>query len=245
MSVISDLIFHNAKHRLSSGYGPRKTISTAAGNTSSFHSGADYATYGEKLPQYAIEDGEVLTATKAADGALYVWVAYPRLGLKFLHYHLDSIKVKKGQKVTKNTILGYTGKTGKATGIHLHLGIKKISGGDYIDPEKWAKNEYVAPPKKTATKKEPAKKTETKKVKVEAAQKKDKALAGKYKVTASALHIRTGAGVNKTSLGTLKKGTIVSNYGYYDIASNKAKWLYVQTEDGTVGFCSASHLKKV
>lgn len=239
MSVISNLIFHNKKHRLSSGYGPRKTISTAAGNTSSFHSGADYATYSVKLPQYAIEDGTVLSTAKAADGALYVWVSYPRLGVKFLHYHLDSIKVKKGQKVTANTVLGYTGKTGKATGIHLHLGIKKLSGGGFIDPEKWAKNEYVAPVKETD------KKETTKKVKVDAAQKKSKALTGSYKVIASGLHIRAGAGVKKTSLGVLPKGTIVSNYGYYSLASNNAKWLYVQTKDGAVGFCSARYLKKV
>ena len=62
-----------------------------------------------------------------------------------LHYHLDSIKVKAGQKVTKETLLGYTGKTGKATGIHLHLGVKRLSGGGYIDPELWSKNEYTEP----------------------------------------------------------------------------------------------------
>ena len=148
MSVVSNLIFHNEKHYVTSKFGYRDSISTSAGKTNPFHSGTDYGTNGKKIAQYAIEDGEILTATKAADGALYVWVKYPRLGVKMLHYHLDSIKVKAGQKVDKNTLLGYTGKTGKATGIHLHLGIKRLSGGDYIDPEKWAKNEYTAPPKK-------------------------------------------------------------------------------------------------
>lgn len=152
MSVVSNLIFHNEKHYVTSKYGYRYPLKTPNGTTNPFHSGTDYGTNGKKLPQYAIEDGEVLTVAKASDGALYVWVSYPRLGVKFLHYHLDSIKVKAGQKVDKNTILGYTGKTGKATGIHLHLGIKKLSGGSYIDPEKWAKNEYTAPPKKTAAK---------------------------------------------------------------------------------------------
>ena len=151
MSVVSDLIFHNAKHYVTSKFGYRSVLNTSNGKTNPFHSGTDYGTNGKKIAQYAIEDGEVLTATKASDGALYVWVKYPRLGVKMLHYHLDSIKVKKGQKVNANTLLGYTGKTGKATGIHLHLGVKRLSGGDYIDPEKWAKNEYTAPPKKTAT----------------------------------------------------------------------------------------------
>jgi murein DD-endopeptidase MepM/ murein hydrolase activator NlpD len=151
MSVVSNLIFHNAKHYVTSKFGYRNPLKTPNGKTNPFHSGTDYGTNGMKIPQYAIEDGVVLSATRASDGALYVWVKYPRLGVKMLHYHLDSIKVKAGQKVDKNTILGYTGKTGKATGIHLHLGVKRLSGGDYIDPEKWAKNEYTSPTKKTST----------------------------------------------------------------------------------------------
>ena len=147
MSVVSNLIFHNADHYVTSKFGYRSVLSTSAGKTNPKHSGTDYGTNGKKLPQYAIEDGEILTATRASDGALYVWVKYPRLGVKMLHYHLDSIKVKAGQKVDKNTLLGYTGRTGKATGIHLHLGVKKLSGGGYIDPEKWAKEEYTAPKK--------------------------------------------------------------------------------------------------
>lgn len=145
MSVVSNLIFHNEKHYVTSKFGYRSVLSTSVGKTNPKHSGTDYGTNGKKIAQYAIEDGEVMTATRASDGALYVWVSYPRLGVKMLHYHLDSIKVKKGQKVNANTLLGYTGKTGKATGIHLHLGVKRLSGGGYIDPEKWAKEEYTAP----------------------------------------------------------------------------------------------------
>ncbi|MGN1195834.1 MAG: peptidoglycan DD-metalloendopeptidase family protein [Acutalibacteraceae bacterium] len=147
MSELSNLIFHNAKHYMSSPYGNRAVISTSAGNTSSFHNGTDYATYSVKLPQYAIEDGEVISVgcDTAYGNALYVWVKYPRLGVKMLHYHLDSYKVKAGQKVTKDTILGYTGKTGFATGIHLHLGLKLLSGGGYIDPEAWFEKNYKAP----------------------------------------------------------------------------------------------------
>lgn len=89
----------------------------------------------------------------------------------------------------------------------------------------------------------PVKPSNTKKV--EAAAKLSKALAGSYKVTASSgLHIRTGAGSKKTSLGVLKHGTIVRNYGYYNVASNGVKWLYVKTDDGTAGYCSSTYLKK-
>lgn len=158
MSTVSNLIFHNASHYITSGFGKRSSISTSAGSTASYHKGTDYGTNSKKLPQYAIEDGYVFAAAKASDGALYVWVIYPRIKKAFLHYHLDSISVKSGQSVKKRTLLGYTGKTGKATGIHLHLGIRDLSkltaaqiksmtwsllrSCSYIDPEKLS---YTAP----------------------------------------------------------------------------------------------------
>lgn len=133
----------------------------------------DYGTNGRKKPQYAIENGVVLSCGRdwAYGGAKYVWVKYPRLDVKMLHYHLDEIKVKTGQAVSKDTVLGTTGMTGRATGIHLHLGLKRLSGGDYIDPEKWYKDEYTVP---TVTK---------------------KYTCGNYKVTkADVLNVRKGAG---------------------------------------------------
>ena len=82
-------------------------------------------------------------------------------------------------------------------------------------------------------------------VKVDVAKKRDSSLTGSYKVVAkSGLHIRTGAGSSKTSLGILKDGAVVNNYGYYNVADNGGKWLYVQTSDGTVGYCSSAFLKK-
>lgn len=158
MSKISNLIFNNANHYVTSPFGTRSAISTSAGKTSTFHQGTDYGTNKKKLPQYAIEDGYVFAAAKASDGAKYVWVVYPRIKKAFLHYHLDSIAVKKGQAVKKGTLLGKTGKTGKATGIHLHLGIRDLAkltstqinkmtwnllrSCAYIDPEKVS---YTAP----------------------------------------------------------------------------------------------------
>ena len=103
----------------------------------SFHSGCDYGTHGEKWPQYGVESGEVISCglDSAYDNAKYVWVKYPRLNIKLLYYHLDSICVTKGQQVDNNTIIGYTGMTGRATGIHLHLGMKYLNSNNYVDPE--------------------------------------------------------------------------------------------------------------
>ena len=166
MSTISNIIFNNAEHYITSSYGKRKTINTSAGSTASFHYGTDYGTDGKKLPQYAIEEGAVISCGKASDGANYIWVRYPRINKKMLHYHLDSIKVKAGQSVKKGTLLGYTGKTGKATGIHLHLGIKDLTTDKYEDPELFAKK-YKAPTGYTV---------------------------GTYKVNTELLRVRKGAG---------------------------------------------------
>ena len=85
----------------------------------------------------------------------------------------------------------------------------------------------------------------TPKPKLDVATSYAKSIAGKYKVTASAgLNIRTGASSRKKSLGVLPKGTIVRNYGYYNIASNGVKWLYVVTPDGLEGYCSMRYLTK-
>ena len=85
----------------------------------------------------------------------------------------------------------------------------------------------------------------TSKPKLDVATSYNKSMAGKYTVTASAgLNIRTGASSSKKSLGVLPKGTVVSNYGYYNVASNGVKWLYVVTPDGLEGYCSMRYLTK-
>lgn len=132
---LASRIFKKDKYYITSKFGYRKAINTKAGVSSSFHNGCDYGTHCQKWAQYAIENGIVINCGKATDGALYVWVKYPRLNIKLLHYHLDSICVKNNQRVDNKTILGYTGMTGKATGIHLHLSMKFLDSDKYIDPE--------------------------------------------------------------------------------------------------------------
>ena len=87
--------------------------------------------------------------------------------------------------------------------------------------------------------------TKSPKTKLDVAISYSKSIAGKYKVTASAgLNIRTGASSSKKSLGVLPKGTVVSNFGYYNVASNGSKWLYIITPDGLEGYCSMRYLTK-
>ena len=118
MSKNGKLIFKNYNPYITSSFGYR--IHPISGK-SQFHQGVDYGTNEEKLPQYAIEDGEITGCGKDLTGANYVYVNYPRLGKTGLHYHLDSYTVKNRQKVNGNTIIGYTGSTGQTTGVHLHF----------------------------------------------------------------------------------------------------------------------------
>lgn len=110
-----------------------------------FHRGCDYGTHVKKWPQYGLEKGTVLSAGRDSSKAIFAWVRYPRLGIDLLHYHLDSVLVKKGQEIDENTIVGYTGKTGKATGIHWHMGLRKSGSTTYIDPHAYEYKEYVKP----------------------------------------------------------------------------------------------------
>ena len=137
MKVI-EKIFPKGGYYITSGWGPRKYWLNGK-EVEDFHDGIDYGTNNEKWTQYAIEDGYIVSSglDTGFGNAKYVWVAYPRIGKKFLHYHLDSIAVEKGQKVKEGTKLGKTGMTGYATGIHLHLGMKDINGGEYQNVDKY------------------------------------------------------------------------------------------------------------
>ncbi len=81
MSKITNLIFKNATHYVTSGFGNRKIMNTKGGYTSSFHNGTDYGTNSVKLPQYAIENGTVLSCSTDKLGGKFVWVKYPRINV--------------------------------------------------------------------------------------------------------------------------------------------------------------------
>lgn len=104
-----------------------------------FHKGTDYGTHGMMWAQYALEDGKVIGCGSDVFGygALYVWIHYPRLGIDVLHYHLQAYFVKNGQIVDGSTLIGITGKTGRATGIHLHLQVRNSQTKKGFDPESY------------------------------------------------------------------------------------------------------------
>jgi murein DD-endopeptidase MepM/ murein hydrolase activator NlpD len=53
-------------------------------------------------------------------------------GLSSTYAHLSLIRVKKGQRVARGAVIGYSGNTGSSTGPHLHLSLY-VSNGVEID----------------------------------------------------------------------------------------------------------------
>ena len=78
--------------------------------------------------------------------------------------------------------------------------------------------------------------------KLEAAKSRDTSLSGTYRVTASSLNLRSGAGTNKTIITAMPNGTKVQCYGYYTEVSG-TKWLLVVYGNHT-GYASVKYLKK-
>lgn len=73
-----------------------------------------------------------------------------------------------------------------------------------------------------------------------------KALAGTYKVTASWLNVRRGAGATKAKMVAIPKGTAVKCYGYYTKVLG-TNWLYIKFNYNGVsytGFASSKYLNK-
>lgn len=137
---LAERIFERTDYYITSPFGERINPVT---HKKSFHNGCDYGTHLKNWNQYALEEGEVYdvrTGKKDKDGSglgNYVKVRYPRLGIQCTHGHLKQVFVKKGQQVNHDTVLGTTGMTGTATGIHLHLGLQKIGSSVWTDPEKY------------------------------------------------------------------------------------------------------------
>jgi murein DD-endopeptidase MepM/ murein hydrolase activator NlpD len=93
----------------------------------SFHKGIDIrGKSGEKV--YATNKARVVLAGNLFFGGNTVILDHGQ-GIYSIYMHLSKINVSKGEIVKKGQLVGLVGKTGRATGPHLHFGIKigKIS----------------------------------------------------------------------------------------------------------------------
>lgn len=83
-------------------------------------------------PILAAHSGLVLYAGRDFKGYGKMILIESGNGWATLYAHLDKILVEEGQKVTPSDIIGQMGRTGRATGVHLHFELRKNKGP--VDP---------------------------------------------------------------------------------------------------------------
>ena len=99
--------------------------------------GADYpAPAGTAIKSVA--EGEVIEAGYGKTGGNYVRIRHAD-GSMTSYMHMGSPSpLKTGDRVTRSTVIGSVGSTGRSTGPHLHLEVKDASGAQ-VDPEEYLK----------------------------------------------------------------------------------------------------------
>jgi murein DD-endopeptidase MepM/ murein hydrolase activator NlpD len=95
------------------------------------HSGIDIAAP-KGTPVYSPADGMVRLVAENMYLMGNVLMIDHGLGVKSIFIHLDSIHVREGESVEKGKMVARVGKTGRATGPHLHWGVSV--GSTLVDP---------------------------------------------------------------------------------------------------------------
>lgn len=111
------------------------------------HSGVDYPV-GKGVPVLSIAEGEVTLVADHYFSGKSVYV-YHGNGLFTQYFHLDDFSVKKGDIVKQGQEIGKCGSTGRATGAHLHVGIRWF--GERINPNLLYPNGSTLTPKNIST----------------------------------------------------------------------------------------------
>ncbi len=101
------------------------------GEPRSPHSGVDFAA-ATGTPVLAVADGTVVLAADHFFSGNSVFIDHGD-GLISMYFHLSRLAVRAGQQVHRGERLGAVGATGRATGPHLHFGVRWR--GARVDPE--------------------------------------------------------------------------------------------------------------
>jgi Peptidase family M23 len=102
------------------------------GKLASVHRGLDYHAK-PQTPVAAINSGRVVLAQPLYYEGGCVVIDHG-LGVMSVYMHLSKIEVAVGGRVHRGQIIALSGATGRATGPHLHLGVRWQ--GSYLDPAK-------------------------------------------------------------------------------------------------------------
>lgn len=114
--------------RAAGNFGRRRILN---GIPKSPHSGQDY-TAAAGTPVKAVAGGKVRLARDFYYSGLTVFIDHGA-GLVSVSMHLEKMLVTEGQTVSVGQVIGRVGSTGRATGAHLHLGVRLF--GQRVDPE--------------------------------------------------------------------------------------------------------------
>ncbi|MGD8686410.1 MAG: M23 family metallopeptidase, partial [Syntrophobacterales bacterium] len=113
--------------KLNTPFGLRRILN---GEPRSPHSGVDLrAAEGE--PIRAINHGKIVLVGEFYFHGKAVVIDHG-WGLYSMYFHLSQLNVSKGDFVGKNAVIGLAGSTGRATGPHLHWGVRLR--GARVDP---------------------------------------------------------------------------------------------------------------
>jgi murein DD-endopeptidase MepM/ murein hydrolase activator NlpD len=94
------------------------------------HHGVDIGTaHGTAIR--AAQSGQVIRATKDSVNGWYVVVQHEG-SLVTAYCHASELLVKSGERIEKGDLVAMSGDTGRATGAHLHFGMR--FGGTWVDP---------------------------------------------------------------------------------------------------------------
>lgn len=120
---------------LSSGFGVRVNPFSRSNDSGegllAYHSGIDISNVLD-TPIQATADGEVLEAGWMGSYGQGVRIRHTD-DQETLYAHMNRVAVKAGDTVRRGDILGAMGRTGNATGVHLHYEVRK--GGRPVNPQ--------------------------------------------------------------------------------------------------------------
>lgn len=111
--------------QITSRFGQRRDPFTGRKN---WHNGLDLRARNEEV--YAMMTGEVIKVSSDRNSGNYIVIRHG--GYTVSYCHLSKTMVRKGDQVKPGEVVAVSGKTGRATGYHLHITARY--GKRYIDP---------------------------------------------------------------------------------------------------------------
>lgn len=104
---------------ITSGFGMRSDPFTGH---AAMHNGVDFVgPYGGKV--YATAEGKVTYAGRYSEYGNFVEISHSN-GISTRFGHLKEILVREGQKVSRGSVIGTQGNTGRSTGTHVHYEVR-------------------------------------------------------------------------------------------------------------------------